>query len=172
MASNNSNETREKTKTRILIPRPVIQSSALNFKANEIARLSLRPTFFFSLSSLSLSLSVPTFRSSNRRIFGTICIARWWKEVSQGGFFDLSYFRRFVRNADTCIPVEELLVRVDKRIGLRVILAFPILLRSKNFKLEFFSFLFSLIYVLLVELDIQQSGRKCFIFLRCGRIET
>lgn len=169
MASNNSNETREKTKTRILIPRPVIQSSALNFKANEIARLSLRPTFF---SSLSLSLSVPTFRSSNRRIFGTICIARWWKEVSQGGFFDLSYFRRFVRNADTCIPVEELLVRVDKRIGLRVILAFPILLRSKNFKLEFFSFLFSLIYVLLVELDIQQSGRKCFIFLRCERIET
>lgn len=170
MASNNSNETREKTKaTRILIPRPVIQSSALNFKANEIARLSLRPTFF---SSLSLSLSVPTFRSSNRRIFGTICIARWWKEVSQGGFFDLSYLRRFVRNADTCIPVEELLVRVDKRIGLRVILAFPILLRSKNFKLEFFSFLFSLIYVLLVELDIQQSERKCFIFLRCERIET
>lgn len=175
MASNNSNETREKTKaTRILIPRPVIQSSALNFKANEIARLSLRPTFF---SSLSLSLSVPTFRSSNRRIFGTICIARWWKEVSQGGFFDLSYFRRFVRNADTCIPVKELLVRVDKRIGLRVILRKRCFFDPSSFeklhkKLEFFSFLFSLIYVLLVELDIQQSGRKCFIFLRCGRIET
>lgn len=65
LASNNSNETREKTKaTRILIPRPVIQSSALNFKANEIARLSLRPTFFFSLSSLSLFL----FPLSVRRI--------------------------------------------------------------------------------------------------------
>lgn len=167
MASNNSNETREKTKaTRILIPRPVIQSSALNFKANEIARLSLRPTFFFSLSLFLFSLSVRRIDESSEQF---VLLAGGKKSRRADSSI---YLRRFVRNADTCIPVEELLVRVDKRIGLRVILAFPILLRSKNFKLKFFSFLFSLIYVLLVELDIQQSGRKCFIFLRCGRIES
>lgn len=65
LASNNSNETREKTKTRILIPRLVIQS-ALNFKANEIARLSLRPTFFFSLS-LSFCPHFPFVESTNLR---------------------------------------------------------------------------------------------------------
>lgn len=91
-----------------------IQSSALNFKANEISLVSrCDPTFFF---SLSLSLSPLSVRRINESLEQLVSLVGGKKSRWAGPSIYLSYFRRFVRNADTCIPVEELLIRVDKRI--------------------------------------------------------